>query len=137
MDGDALCQHIDLGRDATPIPHVVVALLGFFKAETGERMHVFSLENTTRTGIRVRVWLERVVRILRTEGENECPAFCDEDGFILTHQQVEKVLHPIIELLQGSAGLEQALPEGVDVEMFYRYDRSFREDQQRQLWCIR
>ena len=126
VDGDSLCQHIDLGRDDTPIPHVVVALLGFFKAETGERMHVFSLANTTRSGVRVRVWLERVVRILRTEGKKECPAFCDEEGFILSHQQVEEVLHPIIELLQGSAGLEQALPEGVDVATFYRCDRSFR-----------
>ena len=126
VDGDALCQHIDLGRDALPIPHVVVGLLGFFKAETGERMHVFSLANTTHTGIRVRVWLERVVRILLSEGKRECPAFCDEDGYILTHQHVEEVIHPIIELLQGTTGLDQALPLGVDVETFYRCDRSFR-----------
>ena len=126
VDGDALCRHIDLGRDSKPIPHVVVALLGFFKAESGERMHVFSLANTTRTGIRVRVWLERVVRILLSEGKRECPAFCDEEGYILTHHHVEEVIHPIIELLQGSAELGQALPKGVDVETFYRCDRSFR-----------
>ena len=30
VDGDAPCQYIDLGRNASPIPHVVVALLGFF-----------------------------------------------------------------------------------------------------------
>ena len=126
VDGDALCRHIDLGRNAKPIPHVVVALLGFFKAESGERMHVFSLANTTRTGIRVRVWLERVVRILLSEGKKECPAFCDEEGYILTHDHVEEVIHPIIELLQGSGELGQALPKGVDVETFYRCDRSFR-----------
>ena len=126
VDGDALCQHIELGRNAMPIPHVVVSLLGFFKAETGERMHVFSLANTTRTGIRVRVWLERVVRILISKGKKDCPAFCDEEGYILTHQQVEEVIHPIIELLQGSVELGQALPRGVDVETFYRCDRSFR-----------
>ena len=126
VDGDALCRHIDLGRVAELIPHVVVAFLGFFKAETGERMHVFSLANTTRTGIRVRVWLERVVRILLSEGKRECPAFCDGEGFILTHQQVEDVINPIIELLQGSHGLGQALPLGVDVETFYRCDRYFR-----------
>ena len=126
VDGDALCQHIDLGRDALPIPHVVIALLGFFKAETGERMHVFSLANTTRSGIRVRVWLERVVRILLSEGKKECPAFCDEDRYIMTHRHVEEIIHPILELLQGSVGLDQALPIGVDVETFYRCDRSFR-----------
>ena len=126
VDGDALRQHINVGRDALPIPHVVVALLGFFKAETGERMHVFSLANTTNSGIRVRVWLERVVRILCEEGKRECPAFCDEDGFILSHQHVEDIMHPIIRSLQGTTSLGQALPGGVDVEAFYRCDRSFR-----------
>ena len=126
IDGDALCQNINVGRNATPIPHVVVALLGFFKAETGERMHVFSLANVTHSGIRVRVWLERVVQILRREGKRECPAFCDEDGYIMSHDQVEEVMHPIINSLQGSTGMGQALPEGVDVEAFYRCDRSFR-----------
>ena len=106
---------------------MVIALLGFFKAETGERLHVFSLANTTRSGIRVRVWLESVVHILRIEDKRECPAFCDEEGYILTHEHVEGVIDPIIEVLQGSRGMEQALlPAGVEVETFYRCDRSFR-----------
>ena len=127
VDGDALCQNINVGRNAMPIPHVVVTLLGFFKAETGERMHVFSLANITNSGIRVRIWLERVARILNEEGKRECPAFCDEDGYSLSHDHVEEIIHPIIRSLQGSPHLGQAaLPEGVDVEAFYRCDRSFR-----------
>ena len=127
VDGDALCKHINVGRNAIPISHVVVALLGFFKAETGERMHVFSLSDITNSGIRVRVWLERVVGILVKEGKRECPAFCDEEGYTLTHDHVEEIIHPIIRSLQGSTHLGQgALPEGVDVESFYRCDRSFR-----------
>ena len=39
VDGDALCDHIQLGRENTSIPHVVIALLGFFKGESGDRMH--------------------------------------------------------------------------------------------------
>ena len=89
-------------------------------------MHVFSLANKTRSGIRVRGWLKIVVNILMTEGKRKCPAFCDDDGYILTHQQVEGVIHPIIEQLQGSAGLRDDLPAGVEVETFYRCDRSFR-----------
>ena len=126
VDGDALCKHINLGRDDHPIPHVVVSLVGFFKAETGERMHVFSLANRTKSGIRVRVWLERVVRVLLEEGKKECPAFCDEDGYILTPQQVEEVIHPIIEQLQGSDDLGSDLPLDTEVETFYRCARSFR-----------
>ena len=67
------------------------------------------------------------MRILRKEGKRECPAFCDEDGFILSHDHVEEIMHPIIRSLQGSTYLGQAaLPEGVDVEAFYRCDRFFR-----------
>ena len=47
VDGDALCDYIQLGREDTTTPHVVIALLGFFKGELGERMHVFSAANTT------------------------------------------------------------------------------------------
>ena len=70
VDGDSLVENILLGRNDSPIPHVVVGLLGFFKAEGGERLHVFSIANQTASGIRVRVWLERVVRILK-KGEQE------------------------------------------------------------------
>ena len=126
VDGDSLCQHINVGRYAQPIPHVVVALVGFFKTELGEQMHAFSLANVTRSGIRVRVWLERVVKILKDEGKRNCPAFCDEEGYILTSQQIEDVFHPIIEELQGSEGLSDDLPAGVDISTFYRCSRSFR-----------
>ena len=126
VDGDSLIKNINLGKHDAHCPHVVIALLGFFKAEGGERMHVFSIANRTASGIRVRVWLERVVIILKREKNIGCPAFCDEDGYILTSAQVEDVIHPIISTLQGGPGLEQHLPTGVDVETFYRCERSFR-----------
>ena len=125
MDGDSLVKNIKLGKYDKDCPHVVVALLGFFKAEGGERMYVFSIANHTASGIRVRAWLERIVFILERERKRGCPAFCDEDGYILTSVQVENVIHPIISTLQGGPGLEQHLPNGIDVETFYRCERSF------------
>ena len=89
-------------------------------------MHVFSIANLTASGVRVRTWLERVVNILEHEKKRGCPAFCDEEGYILTSNQVEKIIHPIISMLQGRPGLEQHLPMGIDVETFYRCERSFR-----------
>ena len=126
VDGDTLCDHIQLGREDRNVPHVVIALLGFFKGESGERMHVFSAANTTRSGVRVRRWLERVVAILRSEKKRGGPAFCDQEGYILNSHQIEEVIHPILEDLQGSKGMEQMLPKGVDVTTFYRCARSFR-----------
>ena len=89
-------------------------------------MHVFSLANNNTSGTRVRSWLERVVDILKDEGKRGCPAFCDEEGFMLQSDQVEGIMHPILTALQGTSGLEQALPVGIDVETFYRCERSFR-----------
>ena len=89
-------------------------------------MHVFVAANTTKSGVRVRQWLERVVETLRAENKKGGPAFCDEEGFILTSQQIEDVMHPFLEELQGTKGLEQVLPRGIDVATYYRCARSFR-----------
>ena len=126
VDGDSLVKEIDVGKEATPIPHVLVPVIGFFKAEHGERMHVFCLANQTKSGIQVRVWLERVVSILREEKKAMCPAFCDAKGYMMQSYEVEGVIHPILKEIQHTRELEQDLPFGVDVELFYRCDRSFR-----------
>ena len=126
VDGDTLCDHIHLGREDTITPHVVIALLGFFKGESGDRMHVVSAANTTKSGVRVRRWLERVVAILRVEKKRGGPAFCEKEGYILNSQQIAEVMHPFLEELQGSKGMEQMLPKGIDVPTHYRCARSFR-----------
>ena len=61
VDGDRLQSHIHLGRSEThEIPHIAVALLGRFKSEGGDRMHVFTLANVTKSGVKNRWWLEKV-----------------------------------------------------------------------------
>eukprot|EP00957_Ditylum_brightwellii_P085002 6463315-Ditylum_brightwellii.AAC.1 len=99
VDGDDLIKHIEVSRNALPIGHVVVSLVGFFKAKTGERKHVLSLDNITHLGIRVR-------------GKKECPAFCDEDDFILMSHDVEK-------------------------RLFTAVIAPFNKEQLTQLWCAR
>ena len=89
-------------------------------------MYVFSIANQTNSRVRVRICLERVANILKQEHKRGCPAFCDEDGYILTSSDVEEVMHPILTMLQGEPGLEQSLPRGIDIESFYRCERSFR-----------
>ena len=34
-------------------------------------------------------------------------------------------MHPILSMLQGEPGMEQYLPRGIDIETFYRCERSF------------
>ena len=64
-----------------------------------------------------------MIEILRVEKKRGGPDFCDREGFILNSQQV---VHPILEELQGSKGMEQMLPKGIDVATYYRCARSFR-----------
>ena len=126
VDGDRLREGIKIGKSAEPIPHVLLPVIGFFKSESGERMHVFSLANKTQSGIEVRLWLERVVEVLTKENKRFCPAFCDEEGFMLQSADVEQIMHPLLIELQGRRDLEQHLPPGIDVSKFYKCDRSFR-----------
>ena len=77
VDADRLCRHIGMGKYDQRAPHVLISLLGRFKSEDGDRMHVFPLANVTRSGIRIHIWLERLVKLLRDEGKSSCPAFYD------------------------------------------------------------
>ena len=126
VDCDRLCANIDVGKYHARAPHVCIPVLGRFKAEDGDRMHVFPLANCTRTGVRIRVWLERVVRQLQNEGKHFCPAFCDDEGYMLTSIAIESVFHPILEDMQGMDRFREDIPRNKDVRDYFRTFRSFR-----------
>ena len=65
---------------AESLPHVVIALLGKVKGETGEDTHQIALANTTQSGIKVRWWIEELVRVGLAEGRRSCPAFAYPNG---------------------------------------------------------
>ena len=67
MDG------IHLGKHYRRVPHVLVAVMGRFKVEDGERMHLLPLENVTLSGIIIHMWLQRLVYLLKKEGKTNCP----------------------------------------------------------------
>ena len=102
INGDRLVSHIKLGKHERPTPHVCVTLLGKFKGESGDKMQVFPLANVTKSGVKIRWWLEQVANILRVEDLKDCPAFCDEKGFLLSVEDIEEVMQPPLKELQGS-----------------------------------
>ena len=127
VDGPRLMEGLSLGANAIKEPHVVVSLMGSrFKGEDGDRMHLISLANVSRLGIRYRVWLERVVRILKEEGKQEGPAFCDEEGYMLSSGAIETVFQPFLSEMQEEERFRQWLPQGLDVEDNYKCSRSSR-----------
>jgi hypothetical protein len=94
-DLSGIIRHIDRGRDgvipknlkedfdeevAEKLPHVVIALLGRVKGETGEDTHQIGLANVTSSGIQVRWWIEQLVRVCLSEGRTSGPAFATPTG---------------------------------------------------------
>ena len=126
LDGDRLVSGLQVGKYAQDIPHIVISLLGKFKGEDGDRMHVLPLANVTKSGIRIRKWLERVARIYREEGRSDSPAFCDKEGYMLTSGDIERVFHPFLIEMQGEERFGEYLPRGLKVEEHYLCFRSFR-----------
>jgi len=89
-------------------------------------MHVFPLANETKTGVRIRIWLERVVEILKSEKKENCPAFCDEEGYQMKEKEVEAVFHPILRMMQKDKKYAEMLPAELEIEGNYMCSRSFR-----------
>ena len=126
VDAQRLVDGIETGKHPPNgvIPHVLVCLLGRFKNESGDRMHCFPIASETKSGVKVRFWLEQVVQVLVSERKTDCPAFCDSEGFLLSESVVESVFHPILEELKSSGC--QHISKGIDVEENYHCFRSFR-----------
>ena len=127
VDANRLCDHILLGKNDVREGHVNVALLGRFKTEDGDRMHVMPIANVSKSGIRFRMWLERLVVWLRKEGNTtDCPAFCDEEGYMLTAPSLEAIMHPFLEEMQSKSVHAEQIPVGLDVREWIRMARSLR-----------
>ena len=45
MDTECLCQHIEVGKTDGRSPHLLVTMLGRFKGEDGDQMHVLPIAN--------------------------------------------------------------------------------------------
>ena len=126
VDADRLRKHIDVGKHDYKAGHVTVALVGRFKGEEGDRMHVLPIANKSRSGIPFRLWLERLAYQLDKEDRKNCPAFCDLDGYQLSQSDMERVFHPILEQMQNDGTFSRDLPVGMEVKEWFRCDRSFR-----------
>jgi hypothetical protein len=74
MDLAGMYKHIG---EATNIlhPHVVVALLGRFKSETGETYHMKPIVSVTNSGLQVQSWVSRALAWLQEERVTVGPKF--------------------------------------------------------------
>lgn len=127
VESSHLCQYYYKGK-AHSRPHVIIPLMGRFKGETGERNVLRVLVETTKSGIQIGRWVERLVKILMAEKRNDTgcpgPAFCDEKGMVLTYSRVNGWFHDeLVQVQNTHSGLIQ--PE-IDVTETYNIYRSLR-----------
>ena len=58
---------------------MIVSVMGIFKGEDGDCMHLLPLINLTQSVIKIRFWLEILVALLKSGRRTNFPEFCDEE----------------------------------------------------------
>jgi hypothetical protein len=108
--------------------HVCAPLMGRFKNEQGEQRHVMVMVNESKSGINFRLWMERLVLVLKKEGHSESgeagPAFCQNDGSMIYSYQMNALFQSLLERLKEER--EDLFPKGADVVSLYGIHRSLR-----------
>jgi hypothetical protein len=98
LDLAGLRSHIQNGLTGTT-KHVTAPLLGRFKGEDGEKYHLLFMPPITSSGLKCRVWMERLVDQRTKEGRFRGPAFCGTDGRVLNPGILESfVLDLLVEI---------------------------------------
>ena len=79
---------------------MLVSVIGILNGEGGNRMHILPLVNVTLSGISIYMFLERLVVLLKEEGNNNCTYLCDMEGYMLYVDVTKSVFRPILEYIQ-------------------------------------
>jgi hypothetical protein len=106
LDLAGMWQYIKLGRegempqdpmktgvDLSRAPHVIVTLIGEFKGKLGTKHHLIALANKTSSGIKLRWWLEQLLKIQEEEGCRTGPAFRCSNRSVGLMSEYDDILH--------------------------------------------
>ena len=81
---------------------MIIPLLGRFKGETGEKYHLAPLASETKTGIKIRLWIQMLMSIHQHYGRSHGFAFCDRTGNILTSKDIQPYIMRFLKRIQDS-----------------------------------
>ena len=127
VESDGLQQMIDTGKEEREHDrrHVVIPLLGRFKNEDGEKWHVMVSANATGSGILVRLWIERLVEVLRLEERGMGPAFCKSNGDMIDYWNMNNAFVKEVETVQKEE--PTLIDQTIEVGDHYSIFRSLRK----------
>ena len=126
LEATSLAKYIDEGRNEES-PYVLATLLGRFKGETGERNVMLPLAATSKSGIKTRVIVDRLVEVLKKEGKTTgelAPAICHTTGLSISRTELNNEFISELEKIQESQ--PQLIAKAVDVAGTYNIYRSLR-----------
>jgi hypothetical protein len=115
--------HKDLSESGE-LNHIIVPLLGRFKGEDNARYHLAPLASVTNSGLRVKLWVERLLEVRMREGRFQGPAFCDRQGHIMESHVYQDAYAERLQVIQSSS--TGIIPEDLDVLEEFGISRSFR-----------
>lgn len=111
-------------EQAMSLPHVVICLLGEFKAETGTDYHMMNVANVTTSGLEVRWWVEKLVDVCKKEGRTSGPAFVDSRGRIASSLDYDATFREVAIEVQSQTNL---IPDDLDVNVYLSLSRTPRK----------
>jgi len=80
VDLHRLIKYTDENLKVNGKEFIILPLLGRFKNELGDQYHLTPLIAETRSGIKVKLWAQRLIEARRSELRSRGPAFGNEDG---------------------------------------------------------
>ena len=124
VDLGGLLKHNKQLKQSGTSHYVIVPLLGRFKGETGEKYHLTPLAAETKTGIKVKFWVQMLMSIHQHYGRNQGFAFCDRTGNTLSSKDIQPYVTRYLKQIQDSR--PDLIPPDVNVQEEYGISLSFR-----------
>ena len=124
LDLEGSLAHYETGRLHPKHPHVVLALRGRFKTETGEIVHHKPVVLETASGLKVGLWFERVLGWHTKRGQRRGPAFRSARGKRASPSDYAQSIMDVLARIQRDH--PYLIPETVNVPEEFGLGRSFR-----------
>jgi hypothetical protein len=107
-------------------PHVLLSLQGRFKNVTGRKRHQIPLVLETKSGIKIQLWLFRLLRCYEERGIETGPLFRDSPGSNLPAQvkELDVLFHRYLFMVQEN--FPALIPATIEVALVYSFRRSLR-----------
>jgi hypothetical protein len=124
VDLHRLIKYTDENLKVNGKEFIILPLLGRFKNELGDQYHLTPLIAETRSGIKVKLWAQRLIEARRSELCSRGPAFGNEDGCTRYGWYDREILERFQAVQQERPDI---IPTDVQVLEDYGISRSFRQ----------